>query len=250
MFWLLKNVQSFGGMEYEGIVGGGLGMTVEVNDSSIINENIGWDGIGAGGSFSLKAHNSQLRGTLGPFLTVLEIDSCRISGINRTLDFSGGAVAGIVIGSTATGQVHITDCCFDGATYLIGAAVPGASVLNIDDVSLRRLNAQGFTLTNCVFRISDRGLRLFLALVASTVLTVDGKVILVDALAAARTITLPTAASMRFDTITIKKTDLSANAVIVDASGAETIDGALTISITSPNESVDLFSDGTSWWIV
>jgi hypothetical protein len=55
---------------------------------------------------------------------------------------------------------------------------------------------------------------------------------------------------MRFDTVTVKKTDASVNAVTIDASGAETIDGALTVVITSPNESVDLYSDGTSWWIV
>ena len=72
----------------------------------------------------------------------------------------------------------------------------------------------------------------------------------VDASGAPRTITLPTALSARWRKYTIKKIDASANTVTIDAAGAETIDGALTVVLTTQYQSVTIQSNGTGWDII
>jgi hypothetical protein len=72
----------------------------------------------------------------------------------------------------------------------------------------------------------------------------------VDASGAARTITLPTASSAKWRKYIIKKIDASANTVTIDASGAETIDGALTITLTVQWQSIEIQSNGTSWILI
>jgi hypothetical protein len=155
-FWFGRSFQSMAGWEYENGTApvGAPSVTVELEQFSILNRHIGGDGVG-GAVFSLKAHNGQLRGTIGPFCTILEIDSCRVSAVDRLTDFSGGAAAGSVVSSVTTGQVHIHDCAFNGGTYNFGQAAPGG-ILIMDEVSLRRLLAQpGVTFTNVVARIHD-----------------------------------------------------------------------------------------------
>lgn len=73
---------------------------------------------------------------------------------------------------------------------------------------------------------------------------------------AAVTYTLPTAASMlpsagngRFITIKDISGKASAFNIIIQANGAETMDGANTYTIKVDYQSITLFSDGTSWWI-
>lgn len=73
---------------------------------------------------------------------------------------------------------------------------------------------------------------------------------LVDASGANRTITLPTAASAKYRKYTVKKIDASANTVTIDAAGAETIDGSLTVVIGIQYGSITIQSDGTSWSII
>lgn len=74
--------------------------------------------------------------------------------------------------------------------------------------------------------------------------------VLVDASGAARTIALPAAATVSGREYVVKKTDASANAVIIDPAGAELIDGAATHSMTTQWESVQIQSNGTSWFII
>lgn len=72
----------------------------------------------------------------------------------------------------------------------------------------------------------------------------------VSASGAARTITLPTAASVAGLTFVIRKSDSSANTVTIDGNGAETINGAATKVLSSQYETVTLMSDGTNWMIL
>jgi hypothetical protein len=154
VFWFAKFMQSFGGWEYENLATAPVALTTEIEGSSIVNRHIGGNG-GAGAVFSLKAHNSQLRGTIGPFVTILEMDSCRVEAVDRTTDFSGAAVAGSVVSGVVTNQDHIHNCSFNGTVYNFGRAAAGG-ILIMDEVSLRRLLAQpGVTFTNCVARIHD-----------------------------------------------------------------------------------------------
>ena len=82
--------------------------------------------------------------------------------------------------------------------------------------------------------------------------TLQDEVILVDATAAPRTITLPTIANGRCmnKLFTIKKIDASANAVTIDADGAETIDGALTQSLPAQWNYITVRGNSTGWNIV
>jgi len=78
----------------------------------------------------------------------------------------------------------------------------------------------------------------------------DGKLVDADATTAAFTVTLPTVASAGDGFITIvKKTDSSANAVTVDAAGAELIDGATTKVLSGQFDAVVMYCDGLEWHI-
>lgn len=85
---------------------------------------------------------------------------------------------------------------------------------------------------------------------ASETLEDDDYLVLVDATAGAVTATLPTAASKEGSKVTVKKTDVSVNAVTVEGDGSETIDGAANVSLAAQYDSVTVASDGTEWWIV
>jgi hypothetical protein len=74
-------------------------------------------------------------------------------------------------------------------------------------------------------------------------------VLLVDCTSGNRTINLPTAAN-NTDCFVIKKIDSTANTVIIDPSGTETVDGSTTASIGVQYVSLTLVSDGTNWHII
>ena len=74
--------------------------------------------------------------------------------------------------------------------------------------------------------------------------------ILVDATGGARTVNLKAATNMTGKKYTVKKVDASVNAVTVDPSGGETIDGAGTYPLALQYQSVTFQSDGTTWWIL
>jgi hypothetical protein len=78
---------------------------------------------------------------------------------------------------------------------------------------------------------------------------VTAKTILGDATGAAFDVDLPSAAVWDGRILTIKKVDASANAVTVDADGAETIDGAGTYPLTAQWQSITIQSDGTNWYV-
>jgi len=74
--------------------------------------------------------------------------------------------------------------------------------------------------------------------------------VLVDAVGANRTITLPAAASHEHRVYNIKKIDASANTVTIDGNGVETIDGAATVVISVQWDSYTLQCDSTGWFII
>ena len=75
------------------------------------------------------------------------------------------------------------------------------------------------------------------------------EVVIVDAVGGARTITLP-AIHENGNIIDVKKVDASINNVTVDGAGGDTIDGALTQTILSQWESIQMVSDGSNWYII
>ena len=82
-----------------------------------------------------------------------------------------------------------------------------------------------------------------------TMLSTDS-LILVDASSAAATVDLIAAAAHGGMPVTIKKTDSSANAVTIDGSGSETIDGATTLVLASQYDSATIQTNGSEWWIL
>lgn len=79
-----------------------------------------------------------------------------------------------------------------------------------------------------------------------TVLASDSTV-LCGASGAAFTVTLPASTGNSGRVVSVTKTDSSANAVIVAAPGAETINGSASIRITRQWSSVTLVADGSNW---
>lgn len=74
--------------------------------------------------------------------------------------------------------------------------------------------------------------------------------IIADATAGAITMTLPPAALLSGRIYVFKRINSGANAVIVDPSGAETIDGAATYTLSAQWNSVTIMSNGTAWFII
>lgn len=79
--------------------------------------------------------------------------------------------------------------------------------------------------------------------------TPENGTIAVNAVSAALSVTLPSAASMKDRTLNVKKVDASANAVTVRALTGETIDGAATASTIVQWFSFGLVSDGARWYV-
>jgi hypothetical protein len=71
-----------------------------------------------------------------------------------------------------------------------------------------------------------------------------------DATAAGFTVTLPAAATNTGRIFNIKKVDSSVNAVTIDGNGAETIDGAATLAITTQWTSIKVQCTGTEWIVI
>lgn len=83
----------------------------------------------------------------------------------------------------------------------------------------------------------------------STTLDNTYDVVLVDATAAAVTITLPAAASNTGRQYYIKKID-AVNPVTIDANASETIDGQTDWVMHLIRSALHLYCDGTNWWII
>jgi hypothetical protein len=74
--------------------------------------------------------------------------------------------------------------------------------------------------------------------------------LLVNASAAASTISLLPVSSKRYPYLVIKKTDSTTNAVTIDANGSETIDGATTATLAVQYATLVLHADASAWRVV
>lgn len=101
----------------------------------------------------------------------------------------------------------------------------------------------------------SQGLNLFprIATAISYTALVTDYIIGVTSTAAARTITLPTAAAAGKGRIFIIKDESGAagtNNITIDGNGAETIDGAATKVISTNYGVVRIYSNGTAWFTI
>lgn len=175
--------------------------------------------------------------------------------------FKDGATRYIDISSTPSlsGRITVVGCTFDGS---LTPAIRNAGVRCVitdnvlctvtevgsanNNIYSNNTDFDPSTIIGVVSRIENNNV----VAVGDFLATGDTRTMLVDASGAARTITLPTAASAKWRVYTVKKIDASANTVTVDASGAETIDGALTVVFTLQWEWIVIQSDGTAWFRV
>lgn len=81
-------------------------------------------------------------------------------------------------------------------------------------------------------------------------LTISERTVPCDATAGAFTVSLPAASTCAGLEYVVKKIDSSGNAITIDGSGSETIDGATTYSLASQYKYVIIHSNGTGWWVV
>lgn len=82
---------------------------------------------------------------------------------------------------------------------------------------------------------------------AAYTLTDYDKNIMANATTAGFTLTLPTAIGRANKVYKIKKTDITSNVVVIDASGTETIDGLLTWDLRFAEDYIEIVSDGANW---
>lgn len=107
-----------------------------------------------------------------------------------------------------------------------------------------------FELARAVNPMADGYLFNVVAITSNYTINVSDSVIIANATAGAITVTLLEAAQCKNKRLTIKKIDPSANNVIIDGAGSETIDDAAAKTIGAQYLSYDLASDGVEWWIV
>lgn len=80
--------------------------------------------------------------------------------------------------------------------------------------------------------------------------TATDHIIPCDATSGAFNVTLPTASGRSGQTYTIKKTDSGANAVTVNTTSSQTIDGSTTYSLATQWKYVTVVSNGSNWLII
>lgn len=85
---------------------------------------------------------------------------------------------------------------------------------------------------------------------ASYAVQAEDHTLLVNASAAASTISLPPVSSKRYPYLVLKKVDSSTNTVTIDANGSETIDGGTTLTLFRQWEWVILQANDTRWNII
>jgi hypothetical protein len=73
---------------------------------------------------------------------------------------------------------------------------------------------------------------------------------LCDATSGTLTVSMPEAEAHKGRRYNVSKVDSSANPVVIDGFGSETISGSITASLTLPWECFTLLSSGTYWVIV
>lgn len=77
----------------------------------------------------------------------------------------------------------------------------------------------------------------------------NAQFLIVDATSNSKTVNVPTAVGRQGVWYTVKKTDAGANTITLDATGAETIDGAGTSVIGTQWQVVTILSNGTNWFV-
>jgi len=173
------------------------------------------------------------------------------------------------LGLTGATFTLVDDChafVFDagaigGDSPKIGVSSSDANIdLNLAPKGTGRVQADGVTIptissTDTLTNKSIVATQLTTSVVTQTGATLNltatqgESVVLCDCTSNAITVNLPTAVGNTAK-FTIQKTDGTANAVTIDGSGSQTINGSLTAVLRVPDVSVDLVSNNANWRVV
>ena len=164
----------------------------------------------------------------------------------NTLNFGGGSGVMNAItqlnfytasnNTTLTGSVRMT----------IGS---DGSLIHAGDRSGTPLNAIGIN-SSGKFVNMNTSIKAIRTITATASALVTDYTILCDATSGAITVNLPAVATVSGQIIIIKKINNTANNITIDPSGAETIDTAATLVISTFNQSVMIQSNGTTWSVL
>lgn len=185
------------------------------------------------------------------------------SGVN----FRTTSTAGYQIGNDASGQadtilrnssdrlqVYAPNDNWGGVDIIAAGTSGYVGVFSANTERMRYLSNGGVQVKNTgtvnVGLDVDGGLSLNVVSKTTTyTATVNDYVILCNANGGGFTVTLPQASGSTGQMLLVKKTDSSANTVIVDGNGSETIDGNLTHSLSVQYGFLSIICDGSTWWI-
>ena len=130
------------------------------------------------------------------------------------------------------------------------AAVRDAILFRVYDPAAPKKNDEKtvtFDVLQTAIRDFAGGLSVAYKTVAGDVtLTADDCFVLMNPAAAARTVTLPSAATLPNKLFMIRSSS-SSNTVTIDPAGSETINGASTVVLKAANDYIIFVSDGTNW---
>jgi hypothetical protein len=173
-----------------------------------------------------------------------DLASASTARINLGVEIPHWSVAGNLMQPAADG---------DGVLIDVPTASREALVLQTtDDDATKNLLEFRDSGGNVLASIGDGGA---LSLPIETITGADtlddtNHVVLCNASGAAFTVTLPAAATNVGRIYHIKKIDSSVNAVTIDPANSETLDGDLTVDITSQYESLQIACDGSNWHVL
>jgi hypothetical protein len=228
---------------------------------------------GAGLGPDLYLANCEVNLTNGGAVNFVQVDRCKF--LNGTLTFQGGGTSnGSLIGDSlfdsvaaiarfidlpaGADSIVINSCVFGAVTAQqiriasTGCIVTGNSGVVVTETGAANGNhyeeiGPTSTIIGTTSRIENENTQ---SSAINVTLNETHRTVLIDASGAARTVTLPTAASAKWRKYTIKKTDASVNTCTIDADAGELIDGALTFVLTVQYQALEIQSDGTTWWVI
>lgn len=231
---------------------------------------LGWTGQlavsrGGTGVSTSTGSGANVLGTAPTFTTSIAVSSTTTANVNFTSDSAGTPKTGLfqidTIGNMVFRQNTSGSMFFDFINAVNFRNSSFTNVFAISSAGVTSILGNVTSKTTDAATLGTSSLRWLAGYIASlytgirtitstvTVASTDAT-ILCDATSGAITVNLPAASEQSGRTLTIKKIDSSANTVIIDANGSETIDGATTKVISTQWSSLTFQCNGTAWFIL
>lgn len=210
------------------------------------------------GTFVTQYEGCRISGTIdtGTFTDPDSAVLIETTGYNR---FSGAITDKVslynVNNANFTGAIAITpvfDCTIYNSTFSSTVSIVASKNLTLDSRTLHNLNAQSPTLTGMtVYAPVSKNITIVDSATYDVLTGDDILHVTYTSTSAVTSLTLPTAQCTKGRTLVIKDAGglSGTNSITIDTEGAETIDGEATVVINSNYSSINLYSDGSNWFI-